>query len=137
MRPHLDYEDIIYDQASNSSFDLKLESIQYNSALAITVDLRGTPKEDIYQELGLDSLQQRRWYRKLYCFYTIYNYLFSALFFILIPLSKRTYQTRNAQYVLQYKAKHIFFKNYFSPSTVLEWSKLDLNICNAETLAFF
>ena len=36
VRPHLDYGDIIYDQPQNESFCNKLESIQYNAALAIT-----------------------------------------------------------------------------------------------------
>ena len=36
LRPHLDYGDIIYDQAHNLSFHQKLESIQYNAALAFT-----------------------------------------------------------------------------------------------------
>ena len=36
VRPHLDYGDIIYDQRQNESFCNKLESIQYNAALAIT-----------------------------------------------------------------------------------------------------
>ena len=35
-RPHLDYGDIIYDQTKNKSFCEKLESCQYNAALAIT-----------------------------------------------------------------------------------------------------
>ena len=33
---HLDYGDIIYDQAFNNSFHQKNESLQYNAALAIT-----------------------------------------------------------------------------------------------------
>ena len=36
VRSHLDYGDIIYDQPQNESFCNKLESIQYNAALAIT-----------------------------------------------------------------------------------------------------
>ena len=40
IRPHLDYGDIIYDQAYNLSFHQKLESIQYNAALAITGTIR-------------------------------------------------------------------------------------------------
>ena len=35
-RSHLDYGDIIYDQAYKVSFHQKIESIQYNAALAIT-----------------------------------------------------------------------------------------------------
>ena len=68
IRPHLDYGDTIHDQAYNDSFHQKLESIQYNAALAITGVIRDTSSEKLYQELGLESLQQRRWYRKLCTF---------------------------------------------------------------------
>ena len=73
VRPHLDYGDILYDQAYNMSFHHKLESIQYNAFLAITGTIQGTSKEKLYQELGLESLQLRRWYRKLVMFYKIYK----------------------------------------------------------------
>ena len=69
VRPHLDYGDIIYDQAHNASFHQKLESLQYNACLAITGAIRGSSREKIYQELGFESLQQRRWYRNLCSFY--------------------------------------------------------------------
>ena len=36
LRTHLDYGDIIYDQAFNNSFHQNIESLQYNAALAIT-----------------------------------------------------------------------------------------------------
>ena len=65
IRPHLDYGDTIYDQAYNDSFHKKLESVQYNAALAITGTITGTSSEKLYRKLGLESLQQRRWYRKL------------------------------------------------------------------------
>ena len=59
IRPHPDCDDITYDQAYNASFHRKLESIQYNTALAITRAIRETSKEKLYQELGFESLQQR------------------------------------------------------------------------------
>ena len=68
-RPDLDYGDILYDKAFNESFHQKIESIQYNAWLAITGAIRGSSREKIYQELGLESLQHRRWYRKLCRFY--------------------------------------------------------------------
>ena len=71
IRPHLDYGDVIFDQAFNNSFHQRLESIQYNAALAITGAIRGTSKEKLYQELGFESLQSRRWFRKLSLFYKI------------------------------------------------------------------
>ena len=65
IRPHLDYGDIIYDQTYNDPFHQKMESIQYNAALAITGAIRGNSREKLYQELGLESLRKRRCYRKL------------------------------------------------------------------------
>ena len=58
FRPHLDYDDVIYDQAYTASFHQKIESAQYNSALAITGAIRGTSKEKLYHELGLESLEK-------------------------------------------------------------------------------
>ena len=56
-RPHLDYGDILHDQTFNSSFHDRLESVQFNACLAITGANRGTSKEKLYQELGLESLR--------------------------------------------------------------------------------
>ena len=50
---------INYDQGFNNSFHQKNESLQYNAALAITGTIRGTSREKIYQELGLEPIQQR------------------------------------------------------------------------------
>ena len=44
IRPHLDYGDIIYDQAYNASFHQKLELLQYNACPAITGAIRGTSR---------------------------------------------------------------------------------------------
>ena len=70
IRPHLDYGDIIYDQAYNTQ---KLEVLQYNACLSITGAIRGVSKEKLHEELGLESLQLRRWYRTLFCFYKLFN----------------------------------------------------------------
>ena len=65
IRPYLDYGDVVYDQPSNDPFSNKLETVQYNAALAITGAIKGTSHEKLYQELGLEYLQQRRWVRRL------------------------------------------------------------------------
>ena len=69
IRPYLDHGDIIYEQAFNSSFHEKLESIQYNASLAMTGAFRGTSREKLYNELGFESLHARRWYGKRCYFY--------------------------------------------------------------------
>ena len=85
FRPHLDYGDIVYDQRYNTSFHQRLESLQYNVALAITGAIRGTSEEKLYNELGLESLQNRRWYRKLsFLFKVIANQSTSYLFNVIL-----------------------------------------------------
>ena len=71
IRTHLDYGDIICDQAYNASFQQKVEIIQYNAAVAITGAICGTSTKKLSEELGLESLQHRRWYRKICRFYRI------------------------------------------------------------------
>ena len=71
------------------SFHQKLESIQYNACLAITGAIRGTSKEKLYQEIGLESLQLRCWYRKLGMFYKIFKSKSSQYLFKLIPEKNR------------------------------------------------
>ena len=66
-RPHLDYGDVIYDQPNNS-FTNKIEKLQYKTYLAITGAIQGTSRESLYKELGLESLSNRRWCRKLCAF---------------------------------------------------------------------
>ena len=137
IRPHLDYGDIIYDKAYNSSFHQNLEKIQYNSAIAITGAIRGTSKEKLYQELGLESLEKRRWYRKLCYFYKIFNKQSPTYLLNVIPVSSRSYFTRYAENVPSFKVRHGFFKNSFFPSTAIEWNKIDKNIRKSESLNIF
>ena len=128
VRPHLDYGDILYDQARNESFHLKLESIQYNACLAITGAIRGSSREVLYQELGFESLQQRCWYRKLCCFYKIFKNGSPRYLFNIIPTRNPFYITRNHINIPPFKTNHIFLKNSFFPSTIIEWNNLDPNL---------
>ena len=136
VRTHLDYN-IIYDQAFNNSFHQKIESLQYNAALAIRGAIRGTSREKIYQELGLELFQQRRWYRKLCLFFKVYKNQCPKYLFDIIPQSNCPYRTRNALNIPHINVKHQFFKNSYFPSTIIEWNKLDSNIRNSETLNIF
>ena len=137
IRPHLDYGDIIYDRAYNESFHKKLESIQYNAALAITGAIRGTSRAKLYQELGLESLQEQRWYRKLCYFLKIFKGQSPDYLFKILANIKRAYNTRNVDYIPCLNTRHNFFRNSFFPSTLIEWNNLDINIRNSESYAIF
>ena len=54
VRPHLNYGDIIYDEAYNETFHQKLESIQYSACLALSRAIRRSSREKLYLESGLE-----------------------------------------------------------------------------------
>ena len=81
IRPQLDYGDIVFDRAINKSFHKNLEPIQYNAAIAITGAIRGTFSEKLFQKLGLESLNPRRWLGKLCSFYKIFHKKSPSFFF--------------------------------------------------------
>ena len=108
--PTLDYGDIIYDQTYNAPFHRKLESVQYSACLAITGTIRSTLYEKLNQELGLETLQSRRWFRKLCLFYRIVNNQSPSYLFENIPSTDRIYNTKNAANVPRIKSKHTFLR---------------------------
>ena len=137
IRPHFDYGDIIHDQTYNESFHQKTESIQYNASLATTGAIVGTSRERLYQELGLESLRKRRWYRKLCYFFKIFKGQSPEYLFKMLPSVSKTYNTRTNDKIPLFSGKHNFFINSFFPSTVIEWNNLDLKIRNSKTFSAF
>ena len=91
------------------SFHHKPESIHYNVCLAITGAIRGTSNENPYHELGLESLQLRRWYRKLGMFYKIYKNRSPQYLFKLIPEKTHAYATFPVLKLDTTSSKTIFF----------------------------
>ena len=137
VRSHLDYGDILYDQAYDASFHQKLEKIQYNACIAITEAILGTSKEKIYQKLGLESLETRRWFRKLCFFFEILKNKSPDYLFKIIPQRRSSYITRNSDEIPLFKTNHNFYKNSFFPSTTIEWNNLDHDLRNTESYTLF
>ena len=136
LRPLLDYGDIIYDQPENECFCEKIESVQYKAALAITGAIQGSSRERLYEELGLESLKSRRWYKPLACMYKIIkkeapNYLIN-----LIPRINSNIITRNS-HIPSFHCRTDCFKFSFFPYTLKDWFKLDDHIRNSESIAKF
>ena len=107
VRPQLDYGDILYEKAYNSSFHQKIESGQYNRCLAITCAIRGTSKERFYDELGLESLTLCHWFRKLRYFHKFSKHESPQFLFKLVPLTlswRRPLSYRNQSIDLQSKS---------------------------------
>ena len=138
IRPHLDYGDIIYDKAVNESFHAKLESLPYNATLAITGAIRGSSFEKIYEELSLESLKSRRWYRKMRFLYKVskvnHRHIFLILYQIVIIGSIK--QEIHATFPLSL-LNMIVLRILFSLPQLTKWSKLDCYIRNADSFKVF
>ena len=124
-RPHLDYADIIYDQPHNERLCSRIESIQYNAALAITGAIKGTSRERLYQELGLESLRDRRWFRRLCFIYNVIKKRKPTYLHSMLPayINSRNPQRKNLLAVIPSNTD--YFSNSFLPFAVSEWNKLD------------
>ena len=120
IRPHLDSDAIIFDQPENEIFCKKIESVQYNAALAITGAIQGTSTEKLRKELGLD--------KKLCCLYKIKNNEFPSYLAELIPSEYHLYNTRNTRNITIFSCKNNAFKYSLFPWTTHEWIKLNFNI---------
>ena len=103
----------MYEEAYNASFHHKLDVFQYNACLAITGSIRDTSKLKLYQELGLESLQRRRCFRKSCFTYKIYENNQSIYLSNIVPQRTFAFNTRNVDKVTLFKIKHNFFKNIF------------------------
>ena len=136
MRPLIDYGDIIYDQPQNEYFCEKIESVQYKATLAITGAIQGTSRDKIYQELGLESLKSRRWYKRLVSTFKIMNEKAPNYLINLIPKHDPTIRTRNNS-VPSYKCRVNCFKHSFFSFTLNDWFNLDINIRNSESITLF
>ena len=133
---YLDYADVIYDQPNNNKLCDQIESVQYRACLAITGCIKGTSKEKLFQELGLETLRKRRWYRRLVLFYKIYSGDSPSYLQELVPFSdsKREAAKHNLR---SYRTKHDYFENSFFPYCVREWNKLSPEIRCLPTIARF
>ena len=118
-RPHLECCDVIYDKAYNGAFKSKSESIQYNAALAITGAIKGSSREKLYQELGLEFLSMRSWYRKLNLLFKIIKTESPPYLFNLVRNNNGRQITRNLNNLPILRVNHEYFKNtFFSISSI-------------------
>ena len=135
VRPHLDYGDVIYNQLNLFSLANKIESVQYNRALAIAGAIRGTSKEKLYEELGFESLKDRRWFRWLFYLYKILSAKQPAYLYDLIPPFQRSSYIKDC--ICVPFCRTVSFKKNFLLYVIKEWNKLDPEIRNAEIYASF
>ena len=99
----------------------KLEMVQYKAALVVTGAIKDTSRDRIYRELGLESLAERRWTRKIFFFHKITDGLLPVYLQTYISYcGEGVYRTRSANQnnLRQLSTISEIFESSFSPVTL-------------------
>ena len=128
LRSHLDYCDIIYHMPSDqnqaplgvtlSSLMEKVERIQYQAALAISGTWRGSSHSNLYEELGWETLSDRRMSRGILQIHKIYNKTHLYLNDKLSPNCRALYSGNACNTFRQIICKTNRYKNSFFPNAI-------------------
>ena len=95
------------------------------------------PQKRKHQELGLESLERRRWFSKLCFFFKTFENKSPDYLFRIIPQRRSSCITRNSDEISLFKAKNYFHKNLFYPSATIEWNNLNQGLRNSESYTLF
>ena len=146
-RPHLDYCDIIYhtpvithDFSSSLSLNSKMniiESTQYQAALAITGAWKGTNLDKIYEQLGWESLNERRVFRRLTMFYKIIHNLTPTYLKEALPFQQGRYRLRANCIINAIPCRNAKHRNSFFPNSISLWNNLDTVLKCSRNLSTF
>ena len=125
VRPHLDYGDVIYHNQREDLMNI-VEQVQYKAGLIVTGRWQGTSRVKLYDELGWESLSDRRWGRRMSMYYKIVNGHTPAYLFEHVPSeAPRTLR----KYVPKAPiTKTQRYANSFFPYCIKQWENLDSEI---------
>ena len=148
VRPHLDYCDIIFhipvisndfDSLLSLNYQMNaLESVQYQAALAVSGTWKGTNRYKIYEELGWETLDERRTFRRLVQFYKIMNDKTPDYLKIPIPpLQVHLFGHRSTNVLKTIFCRTERYRNSFYPDSVVAWNGIGPELRSAKSLSVF
>ena len=128
-RTLMDYCDIIYHQAAKitaagqvlSSLMEEVERVQYRAALAVTGAWQGTSRAKIYEELGWESLSDRRKVQRLIQMFKIVNMYTPSYLRDKLPPRSNPF-TLFPHTFNEFRIRTERFRNAFFPDAVRHWN---------------
>ena len=141
VRLHLDYGDIIYhkhDPDKQLNFTEQLEQTQYKAALAVSGAWEGTNRSRLLEELGWETLYDRRRYRRLCHFFVLSKSKTPLYLYQEIPEHRTVnYDLRNTRYYEPNLSRTIRFSNSYFSNILDEWNKLDKAVQESPSISVF
>ena len=103
----------------------KVERTQYQAALAITGSWQGSSRTKLYEELGWESLSDRRWSKRILQIHTIRNNITPIYLKEKLPALRRPmYRITNQNNFHEVNCKTSRYKNSFFSNAVSIWNKM-------------
>ena len=148
IRSHFDYCDYIFHTPAlinNSSTDINLnyvmdslESLQYQAATAVTGTWKGTNRDKIYDQLGWESLHNRREFRRITQFYKIMNNLTPKYLAEPIPNPhSHLFGPRSTNVIPPIYCRNDRYKCSFYPDAIDKWNNIGVEIRSIEKISDF
>ena len=141
VRTHLDYGDNIYhkhDPDKQLNFTEQLEQTQYKAALAVSGAWKGTNRSRLLEELGWETLYDRRRYRRLCHFFGLSKSKTPLYLYQEIPEHRTVnYDLRNTRYYESNLSRTIRFSNSYFSNILDEWNKLDKKVQESPSISVF
>ena len=139
IRPLLEYGDVIWDNCTQYEKN-ELDKIQ-NEAVRITT---GTTKlvslDNLYKEVGWQTLHRRRQDHKITLFYKMFNQRTPVYLSSLIPQQVNAishHNLRSSNDIHTIRSNTSLYHNSFLPSTLRQWNSLPVEVRQLITLSSF
>ena len=139
IRSLLEYGSPIWDGCTQADAD-RLEAIQTTAATVIAGAMKGTSTSKLYEEVGWETLAERRDKAKLIIMYKIVNNLTPSYLRDLLPEtppSAINHNTRHRPEIYPFCARTSLLDKSFFPSTVRQWNQLPYETRNVASLGQF
>ena len=145
VRSHFDYCDVLYHipsmhtQLGMSLTDLmeQAERIQYQAALAITGAWQGSSRSKLYEELGWESLSERRWCRRILQIHKIVSNKTPSYLKDKLPRYRRPLYSQNNNYnntFHEIRCRSSRYMNSFFPNAITAWNNVITHFDNIPSI---
>ena len=143
VRSHLDYCDIIYHipsvqtQIGVTLTDLKekAEKIQYQAALAVSGAWQGSSLSKLYEELGWESLTERRWCRRILQIHKIVSNNTPSYLKDKLPRHRRPlYSQNNNNTFHEIRRRSSRYMSSFFPDAITSWNNVITHFDNIPSI---
>ena len=114
--------------------------VQYKPTLVITGAIKGTSRDRLYQQLGLESLADKRWSRRLFFFREIIQGLLPSylkIYHNAVSEGAHIIRSTTQNKIKPIPATTKVFENSFFRYCIKEWSKLNGKIRNIKPINKF